>query len=334
MDINIFNVAPNIVSYDMKGYTMLFYGEPKTGKTTIASRFPNALLLAFEIGYKAIPGVKALPITKWSEFKKVLRQLDSPEAKAMYDNIIIDTADIADDYAVKHICMQQGVDNIKDIAYGQGWTMAQRELDEALRSITQMGYGLVLISHSQEKTFMDDTGAEYTRIAPTLSNKARLVVDRMSDCIGYAQPVQHEDGTTSTKLFLRGTPRFIAGSRFKYMPDYIDFSFDNLVSALHEAIDKEAAEYDGKFVTEERTIANDVREAPDFDQLMSTFNDLVSKIKEASGSQFGTSWAPRIVEITDRHLGKGKKVSDMDRSQVELLDLVVSDLEEAVANGI
>ena len=42
------------------------------------------------------------------------------------------------------------------------------------------------------------------------------------------------------KLFMRGTQRYMAGSRFKYTPDYIDFSYDNLVNAIAEAIDKQA----------------------------------------------------------------------------------------------
>ena len=54
---------------------LILFGRPKSGKTTTATRFPKSLLLAFEKGYSAIPGVRALPINSWSEFKKVLRLL-------------------------------------------------------------------------------------------------------------------------------------------------------------------------------------------------------------------------------------------------------------------
>ena len=72
----------------------------------------------------------------------------------------------------------------------------------------------------------------------------------------------------------------------------------------------------------------------DFDDLMNQFNTLVSKIQSATGGAFGTTWAPRIVAITDKYLGKGKKVSDMTRDQVEQLVLIVDDLIEAVGNGL
>lgn len=64
----------------------------KTGKTTIASKFPKALLLAFETGYLAIPGVIPQPINKWSEFKQVIKQLKDEKAHEKFSNIIIDTA--------------------------------------------------------------------------------------------------------------------------------------------------------------------------------------------------------------------------------------------------
>lgn len=334
MAINLLSVAPHEVSRDLKGYTVLFFGEPKSGKTTTAAKFPKALILAFEIGYLAIPGVMAQPITKWAEFKQALKQLKDEQVKQQFETIVIDTVDIAYDLCEKFICNQNGVSAIGDMPFGKGYAAAKKEFDEALRAIPQMGYGLVMISHSQDKTFKDEDGHEYQQIVPTLANQPRLVVDRMSDIIGYAHPVQEEDGTTHTLLYMRGTPRFVAGSRFKYVPDYIDFTYENLVNAIADAIDKEAAEYGGKFVTNNISQAHVVTPEPDFDELMNQFNTLISKIQSAAGGSFGTTWAPRIIEITDRHLGKGKKVSEMDRSQTEQLILIIDDLTEAVGNGL
>lgn len=92
--IDIFNVKPHEVSRDLRGYTCLFFGAPKTGKTTTAAKFPKPLLLAFEAGYLTIPGVMAQPINKWSEFKQVLKQLKDDKAHEMYENIIVDTVSI------------------------------------------------------------------------------------------------------------------------------------------------------------------------------------------------------------------------------------------------
>lgn len=334
MAIDILSVTPHKVSRDLCGYTMLFYGAPKTGKTTIASKFPKSLLLAFETGYLAIPGVMAQPITKWSEFKQVLRQLDSAEAHTAYSNIIIDTVDIAYDLCEKYICTNNGVSAIGDLGYGKGYALAKKEFDEALRKIPQLGYGLIMISHDQDKVFKDEDGQEYNQIVPTLGNQPRLVVDRMSDLIGYARPIQEEDGTTKTFLFMRGTPRFVAGSRFADTPEYIEFTYDNLVNAIHDAVDKLSERYGEDAVTDEPTAAHIPEPEIDFDAQMNIFNDLIKKIQDATGPNFGTQWAPRIQEIVHRHLGVGKTVTEMNRNQGEQLVLIVDDLKEAVGNGL
>ncbi len=333
-DIDILSIQPHEVSRDLCGYTVLLYGAPKTGKTTIASQFPQSLLLAFEVGYLAIPGIMAQPIQKWSDFKKVLRQLNTDEAHRQFKNIIVDTADIAYDLCEKFICSQQDVATIGDIPYGKGYKLAAKEFDEALRAIPQMGYGLVMISHSEDKVFVDEVGKEYNQIVPTLDKRPRLIVDRMSDIIGYAHPVQDDDGTTHTTLYMRGTPRFVAGSRFRFTPPAIEFTYQNLVDAIGEAIDKEAQVHNGKFITDNRTTAYEIKETPNFDILMAEFNELVSKIMEATGGQFGTTWAPRINDIVSKHLGPGKKVAEMQRGQVEQLDLILTDLKEAVGQGL
>lgn len=64
------------------------------GKTTIASKFPHALLFSFEKGYSALPGVFAQPINNWSEFLKFLRELKQEEVKEKFETIVIDTANI------------------------------------------------------------------------------------------------------------------------------------------------------------------------------------------------------------------------------------------------
>ena len=308
----------------------------KTGKTTTAAKFDKALLLAFETGYLAIGGIKPQPINRWSEFKQVLKQLKDERAHEVYSNIIIDTADIAYDLCEKYICNREGVEAINQIPYGQGWGMAAKEFDEALRSIPQMGFGLVLISHSQEKTFKNEqTGEEYSKIGPTLGNKPRLIVDRMSDIIGYACPVEDEDGETHTELYMRGTPRFIAGSRFKYTPDSIVFSYDNLVNAIGDAIDKEAAENDNKFITDEKTHEHEVAPEYDFEELMSEFKNMVVKAQKAVGKEaFREDWAPKVTAITEKYLGKGRKVNDCTADQVEQVFLIVEDLKEEIGNGL
>lgn len=285
-----------------------------------------------EKGYNAIPGAMAQPINSWGEFRKALRQLKDDKVKARFETIIIDTADIAYDYCEKYICSNASVDTIGDIAYGKGYKMAAKEFDEQLRSILQMNYGLVLISHAVDKTFKDQNGQEYNQIVPTLDSKPRNIVSRMADIIGYSRVIDMPDGTSATKLFMRGTPRFVAGSRFKYTPDCIDFNYQSLVAAIGDAIDQQMAEDGAQYFTEERNnLYTATTKDLDFDALMVEFGDIITQISVKSEEDtFKTYWEPRITQVIETYLGKGNRVSSCTRDQVEALDLIVSELKEFI----
>lgn len=326
MSNSLLELQPHQVSRNLRGYSVLFYGTPKSGKTTIASKFPGALVLAFEKGYSAIPGIMAKPMNSWGDFKKTLSELRDVAVKSRFQTIVIDTADIAYGYCEKYICgvasdAKNSYDNIADIPYGKGYKMAQAEFDEGLRKILQMDYGLVLISHSQDKTFKDENGNEFSQIIPTLDNRARLVCERTCDIIGYSRAVDTEEGT-KTKLFLRGTPRFMAGSRFRYTPAVIDFTYDNLVNAIVDAIDEEEKQAGSQYVTDESSQLHVDEPSYDFQSLMDEFQTTVGNLMTAN-----PSLSNKITAIVDKHLGKGKKVGDCTEDQAAQIDLILFDLK-------
>ena len=123
---------------------------------------------------------------------------------------------------------------------------------------------------------------------------------------------------------MRGTPRYVAGSRFKYTPDVIDFSYKNLVDAIGTAIDKQMAEDGEENFTNEVQNLNTTTLEVDYDMVMAEFNDLTQSYM----AQDPTYYGPRIVEIVERHLGKGNKVGDCSRDQAQVIDLIVYDLKE------
>lgn len=325
---SLLELVPHQVSRDLRGYSFLLYGAPKSGKTTIASRFPGALILAFEKGYSAIPGIMAKPINTWGEFKKTLIELKDPAVKEKFQTIVLDTGDIGYQYCEKYICdrestMNATYESISDIPYGKGYKLAQNEFDECIRKILQMDYGLVIISHDQDKTFTDEQGKEYNKIIPTLDNKCRLVCERTCDIIGYSRIVEDENGKNTTKLFLRGTPRFMAGSRFKYIEPVIDFNYQSLVKAVSDAVDAEAKEHGADAVVE--TVVNLHTEAKtyDFPAMMDEFQTLVGEMMAKN-----PSLASKISGIVDAHLGKGKKVSECTAEHAEQLDLILFELKK------
>lgn len=322
MAINLLDVKPHVVSRDLSGYITFLYGPAKVGKTTFGSKMPGHLILAFERGYNALPGVMVQDVTTWGEMRQIMRELKKPEVKAVYKSIIIDTADVAADACQKYICGQLGIDNIGDGGWAtNGWARYKKEFEETFRTLTQLGYAVVFISHDKEKTIKPQNTTEYQQITSSIQSSALSIIENMSDIIGYAHPKITESGTRMV-LTLRSSDNSVrCGCRFKYIPSEIDFSYEALTKALNEAIDKEAAETDNKFVTDERQEAPVITEY-NYDALMAEFQDLVGVLV-----QRGESNIPKITAVVERYLGKGKKVSDSTPDQAEFIYLIVDDIK-------
>lgn len=125
MAINLLNIQPHKVSKDLSGYITFIYGAYKTGKTTLATQMEGALLLAFEQGYNALPGVIAQPVTTWGEMKQIFRELKKPEVKEVYKAIVVDTIDVAADKCKKYICQQNNIEELGDLGYGKNFAVVK-----------------------------------------------------------------------------------------------------------------------------------------------------------------------------------------------------------------
>ena len=328
MAINLLNLQPHKVSKDLSGYITYIYGAPKTGKTTLATQMPNALLLAFERGYNAIPGIIAQDVNTWGEMKQIFRELKKEEVRAAYKTVVIDTVDIAADLCQKYICNQLGIDNMGDGGWAtNSWSKYKKEFEDVFRGLTMLGYAVVFISHETEYTEKDTAGKETTKIRPAVQRSALAIVENMADLYGYAKTFITDDGS-KVKLMLRSSDgRIACGCRFKYIKPVIDFNYESLAAALTEAIDKEAELSGGKFVTEERDVANVVK-TYDYEALMAEFRTIVSKLMDENQEKY----APYITRIVEKYLGKGKKISETTIDQGELVYLIVTEIKDDILN--
>ena len=320
MAIDLLSIEPNKVSRDLSGYITYIYGAPKCGKTTLSAQMDKPLLLAFEPGYHALPGIKPQDVTSWTEMKQVYRQLKDPRVQEMYRTVIVDTIDIAADRCKKYICNQNGIEDLGDLGYGKGWTKFKEEFNEVFRGLTQLGYAVFFIGHEKLEVIDNPDGTKTTKIRPQLSNSTKTVIAGMADIYGYAH--QKNAGEMSV-LTLRDSSGIIeCGCRFKYMPTEIVMTYRNLVNSLNEAIDKEAAENGNHYVTNERVTAPITNEY-DYDALMGEFHALVEQLMTANQSN-----AVKITSVVEKYLGKGRKVGDTTPEQAEFVYLINTEIKE------
>ena len=328
-DIDIFSLEPSKISRDLKGKFLLIYGQPKTGKSTFGSQLPRSLFLNFEQGTNALAGIRSVPILRWGDFKKVLSQLRKPQAREMYDSIVVDTASIAWQLCEKYICQREGVDSIRDIPWGQGWGMLRNEFSECWREITLLGFGILFIAHSKDKPteMRDEDGNEITAVAPDLPNQCYTIINSIVDIIGYLQVQMNNDGTSERFLYTRSTPTVFAGSRYQYLAPKIKFGYQELVDAIGDAIDK-AVELDGAEVTDHTEIAQ-IKARP--------FQEVINDAKEIWLTYLDTAQTDEekeqrlnvMKDVIRRIFGSEDfKLSTAVPSQSDLVELFVDEMRE------
>ena len=323
---DLLSLQPHKVSRDLTGYITYIYGEAKTGKTTLATQAGTALLFAFERGYNALPGVFPVDVTSWGDVRSLVRELKKKEVKEKFQTVIFDTVDIAGTLCEKYICAQNGVDKIGEIPYGQGWTLMKKEFEEILRTITQLGYALFLISHEKDKVFKRKDGTEYNQTVPSCPTTFNEIAKNVADIYGYAEKYGDENGVSKVRLVLRSKDNSVdCGCRFKFIEPVIEMSYKALVEAINTAIDKEAELTNGQYVTNDRNFVS-VAKALDYDALLVEFNNLATSLMEKDAAAYG----PKITFIVDKYLGRGKKVSDSTPAQVELIDQIVSEIKDTL----
>lgn len=319
MAIDLLNLQPTVISRDLKGKYVLLYGKPKSGKTTAACQFPKALLVAFEKGYNAIGGVIAQDVTKWADFKMVLRQLERPEVKERFDTIIIDTISIAWEQCETFVCQQNGVQKIADIPWGGGYTACKKEFENSLRKITLLGYGVVLICHNSSRIEKSADGDEMEIIYPDMPKRAAEICNGLVDVIGYIGSEYDANGTQHRYLYTRETPTLFAGSRFKYLAPKIPFGYKELVNAIADAIE-EAERVDGVKVVDK--IEQKVEEVKDFAAVRAEASELWQKLVDKNPDN-----ANVILKKVEINMGHKMRLSEFTEDQVDLLQLVVEDMK-------
>lgn len=328
MAIDIFNLKPNVVTRDLSGKSFFIYGERKSGKTTTASRFPRPIIVAAEKGYGLLSGVIAQPINTWKDALDVKKQLlkDAEDAEkegreTVFQTVICDTGDLLYDFCERYILTKEGVDSLDETQMMRGYRMLSKEYDRYYQEIVKAGYTLIVISHATSKQIKEN-GEKYDKTIPTIPDRGFLVVSRLVDITAYASYETDENGNTQSMLTMRGNKHLEAGSRYKYTSEKIPFTYEALRDDIAHAIDMQEKDGD-TVVNTETNLYKDQSDKADFD-------DTVHQIKAHAVALKNADKFNLYNKVVEEYLGKGKKVSECDESQIDMLVLILDDLKDIV----
>ena len=341
--LDIFNPSISRIADGLEGKVILIYGGNNLGKTAQAVRFPKPFVMACEMGLNGIDDTPYAPITRWADFKSVVKQFTGntkDKAKELYSTIIIDEVYASSIYAQDYVCSTYG-DGALTMADGDSkhnlYQLYEKEYFRQINLLTNAGFTVVFIAHAQKDS---QTGF----ISPKGDKRCMNPIIDKCDYVIYLKSngVDSDNKVIKSSAYLAETKEFFARSRIEYTPTFIkEFTAENLTEAIQTGIQKKKELEHATIVTFEEQQKLNAVAALDFDSLVKEFNDIVMSIPGVKdpdgltedGIKFKNYWLPRITQITEEHLGKGKKVATCTSNQSEAISLIIEDLKELVKSN-
>lgn len=324
MVFDIFNPQVSVVAKGLEGKVITLVGSNSLGKTKQATRMKKPFYLGFEKGIRAIAGIPFLPINKWSDFKKINKQLTDPKtldkAKELYQTIIFDEVYTSALYCQDYLCKKHGVETIGEGNNGYGlWKEYETEYWSEIDKLLGAGYTLIFISH------VDET-KEGKHIPKGDKRSIKPIIDN-SDVVVYLQSngVDEEGKVIKSSAWFAETDKWFARSRFDYIDTYLEeFTAENLEEVIAEAIRRQEEAEGVKAVTYSEQKERFTSEELSYEELMEEIKVIGSQLAEADKLD-------ELQEVVEKHLGAGKKVTECKKSQVQVMAIILDDLKDLLA---
>lgn len=192
---------------------LVLYGPEGIGKSTFAANAPGAVFLGAEDGTAHLDVARFPVPTSWDEVREGMGVLGSD--KHDYRSVVIDTADWLEPLIHDAVCKEGGKASIEDFGYGKGyvqaldrWRLFVAELD-GLRA--KRGMNVIVLAHSQVKTFRNPAGDDYDRYELKLHAKAGGLLKEWANAVLFTNYLTYAKDNKDNKVKMQGD-----GSRVVY----------------------------------------------------------------------------------------------------------------------
>jgi AAA domain-containing protein len=184
----------------------LFYGPRGVGKTSLGADAPNPIFLDIE-GGSPLVNVARYPFRDEvgghvpRTYEEVLAAIDDLLANPGhgYASLVLDTLDALESLIHEFICRRDGKANVESYGYGKGYKVAVveiRVLQERLDRLVNSGMAIIILAHSDEKTFKNPRGPDYDRYRSEMHELAWSKIAGWCDVVGF---VDFESGGAALK---------------------------------------------------------------------------------------------------------------------------------------
>ena len=223
----------------------VIYGPESIGKTTLASEFPNALIVDVENGSNALNVRRVRCDKSWEELLSTVKEIiDTP---ALCKTIVIDTADWAEYLCAKYVCDKYKKANIDDFGYGKGYTYLTEEFKKLLDLLDEAvdkGLNVVVTAHAKPRKFeLPEEMGSFDRYELKTSKNTSPILKEWCDCLLFCNFKTIVISDSNNKKKAQGAKRTIytthsavydAKNRFN-LPEELEMSIGSLAPLFSDA---------------------------------------------------------------------------------------------------
>ena len=177
--------------------TLLLYGAPKVGKTTMLSKLDDCLILDTEKGSRMIEGYIQEVNTRDELIDTLVEIKESKDVSYKY--IAIDTIDKVAEWAEKRVCEEEGVRSIADLAFGKGYGLAREKVSKTVSAFKEIAEHLIIIGHRKVAYAVTEGNTIVIPESLDLTGKLKNIIMSACDAIGYVYRNDKEELMVSFK---------------------------------------------------------------------------------------------------------------------------------------
>lgn len=172
-----------------------FYGLPFSGKTYLANKFPDVLMLNTDGNVKYVDA-PCIPIRDeitvdgritrrkyaWEVFKEAITELEKKDNT--FETIVVDLVEDTYEHCRLWCYNHLGIEHESDNSF-KAWDFVRTEFLATIKRLMNLDYNIVLISHEDSsKDITKKTGDKITAIKPNVNDKVALKIAGMVDIVG------------------------------------------------------------------------------------------------------------------------------------------------------
>ena len=232
------------VSIDPNAHWRIWlYGESYTGKTYLANKFPNVLMLNTDGNTDEVDAPRLRianqyeqngrvmnEIPAWKYFKSVIAELRKNDNG--YETIVLDLIEDFYEFCRQYVCKEILHVNHESDANFKAWDMVRTEFYSVIRDLFSLPYNFILLSQEDKsRDIMERSGDKYTAIRPNITDKVALKLAGMCTITARVMMKGKEQRVISFKT----SDVVFGGGRIQIPTEEIPCDYKPLISILENA---------------------------------------------------------------------------------------------------